>query len=352
MNMQHKATKKLAVYGLGATGRAVLDQLLAAGIKVDCIIDRNRAGEICKDIQIVRLEDFNPADAADWTCLIALHNHYINIKQIAKDLHAKSLGAVIGLVQLPRLLQVPRLPSGYWLDFDFDYASKAGEATKLEELLCDEKSKELIRQIFKYRSGGNLLDCPEPSLTDEYTPMDLTRYQAPLRLIDCGAYTGVAIDKFQRNGYTIQALLAFEPDLDNFAKLVKSSNEIKEKIYLPLGTWSSNSQLRFTNDGSMGSGLDPNGASTIQCVRIDDIAPDFSPNIIKLDVEGAEKEALLGLEKTIKMHKPTLCVSVYHKPEDLFELPQLIDSWKLGYRFHVRIHEYNTFGVVLYCVPH
>jgi hypothetical protein len=56
------------------------------------------------------------------------------------------------------------------------------------------------------------------------------------------------------------------------------------------------------------------------------------------------------MEKTISKHRPNLCISVYHKPDDIINIPKLIKSWNLDYQFYLRVHEYNTFGVVLYCL--
>ena len=99
----------------------------------------------------------------------------------------------------------------------------------------------------------------------------------------------------------------------------------------------------------MGSALNESGDHLIQCVKIDSVIREWEPNLIKFDVEGAEYESLLGSERIIRAVKPNLCVSIYHKPEHIFNLGLLIASWNLDYKFYIRIHEWNTFGVVLYC---
>lgn len=350
MNHPMAPDGKLAVYGLGATGRIVVDQLLQAGHQVDAIIDRNQHGQRHEGIAITRLEDFRPTDPGRWTCLIALHNHYIDIAEIAAQLEGLKLGAVVGLARLGQWLEKPRLAQGYWLDFDFDYGAHQGAIREAEALLADDRSRALFRQIIGFRSSGRLADCPPPSLQDEYTPADLPRYRGPLRLVDCGAFTGVAIDKFQRNGYEIESLLAFEPDPANFEKLASRDRGIPNAIHLPLGTWSSTTQLRFSADKAMGSALSPDGDSVVQCVRVDDVVPGMDYNLVKMDVEGAETDTLQGMETGIRRHRPNLCISVYHRPQDIFDIPRLIAAWDLGYTFHLRVHEHNTFGVVLYCL--
>lgn len=283
-------------------------------------------------------------------CLIALHNHYIDLMPIYRQLKALGFGRVHSLAGLRSLGAGSGMPKSYWLDADFDHAEKQNELQSFIALLHDEKSKEIAQQIIKYRTGGNLEDCPVPSLFDEYTPVDLPRYKSPLNLIDCGAYTGVAINKFERAGYKINKLMAFEPDIDNFRKLVLNGIGFDEGIFLPLGTWSSDVQLAFSSSGDMASSLNDVGDKVVQCVRIDSVQKDFKPNLIKLDVEGAEKDTLIGAMDTIKQYRPNLCVSVYHTPTDLYALCLMIHSWGLGYKFFLRVHEYNTFGTVLYCL--
>ena len=42
--------------------------------------------------------------------------------------------------------------------------------------------------------------------------------------------------------------------------------------------------------------------------------------LIKMDIEGTEMEALEGAEKTITKWRPDMAISVYHKPEDIYEI--------------------------------
>jgi hypothetical protein len=72
---------------------------------------------------------------------------------------------------------------------------------------------------------------------------------------------------------------------------------------------------------------------------------------VKLDVEGSERLALQGACDTISRHQPLLTVAIYHRPEDLFELPRLVSQLCPDHRLHIRTH--NRFGldIVLYAVP-
>ena len=65
--------------------------------------------------------------------------------------------------------------------------------------------------------------------------------------------------------------------------------------------------------------------------------------MIKLDVEGAELETIEGALETIRACRPVLLISVYHTPQDFFEIKPLLESLGLGYRFLVRKLDYHGY---------
>jgi FkbM family methyltransferase len=274
----------------------------------------------------------------------------VDVNKLHQDLLSAGAERVLTLVNLAELIDAPGTRPGYWLELDFDYDVHAAQFDKLRGLLADERSRDVLDGILRYRRGGDLADCPVPSLDDEYTPADLPRYAGPLRLIDCGAFTGVAIHKFLKAGYAIDTFVAFEPDPANFATLASRNFPVQRSLALPLGTWSATTQLRFASDNSMGSCVSDEGNVVIQCVAIDDVLHGEPINLVKLDVEAAEIETLKGMERLIREQRPNLLVSVYHTPRHLYEVAEMIEAWDLGYQFRLRVHEYNTFGVVLYCL--
>jgi FkbM family methyltransferase len=345
------SNEELAVYGFGSAGKQIVDSLLDSGANLKIIIDKSKGGTPYRGVPIASLSNLRTVVAPDrLKCLITLHNHYVNIGEVYRDLSESGFKEIYSLVNAREFSNDVVLKNGYWLDFSFSFEKHKDKIEDLKNLLSDTQSRALLDGIQRYREFGHIPDCPLPSFFDEYTPAGLPKYKQPLKIIDCGAFTGVAIEKFISAGYEIDSFIAFEPDLENFEKLAKKQFKVNSSIRLPLGAWSSNTQLRFNNNGAMSSSIDEAGNTIIQCVRIDSVINGFAPNLIKFDVEGAEIDALNGLEETIRSHKPNLCVSLYHRPHHLFEIPLLINSWNIGYRFYIRVHEFNTFGVVLYCL--
>ena len=69
---------------------------------------------------------------------------------------------------------------------------------------------------------------------------------------------------------------------------------------------------------------------------------------IKLDVEGAELAALKGACKTITKMKPKLIICLYHKTEDLLEIPDLIKRFVPEYELYVAHSNINFIDTILY----
>ena len=71
-------------------------------------------------------------------------------------------------------------------------------------------------------------------------------------------------------------------------------------------------------------------------------------DLIKMDIEGAEREALKGASQTLRTLKPKLAIAVYHRIEDFEDLPRFIDALGAGYRFHLGHHTLGKGETVLY----
>jgi FkbM family methyltransferase len=71
-------------------------------------------------------------------------------------------------------------------------------------------------------------------------------------------------------------------------------------------------------------------------------------DFIKMDVEGFELKALCGAQETLRRFRPRLAISVYHRPQDMFEVPALLDSLGLGYKFYLDHYTIHGEETVLY----
>lgn len=131
--------------------------------------------------------------------------------------------------------------------------------------------------------------------------------------------------------------------------------KIKERIerehwsnceVVPAAVWNKNEELHFcaAEAGSMVSdcGISVEGKS------IDDIVGNNKVTYIKMDVEGAELNALHGAQHTIKTQKPRLAICIYHKPEDVWTIPLYLLELVPEYRFKIRHYTSREWETVLY----
>lgn len=141
-------------------------------------------------------------------------------------------------------------------------------------------------------------------------------------------------------------LAIFEQNMSLNPELSRRINLVK----MPL--WSKSGEQLFVEGSGPGTRVSPN-ASRPDAIRRETLAIDDMVinekldrvDFIKMDIEGAELESLRGAENTIRQFRPKLAISVYHKFNDLWEIPQYIDSLGLGYRFalrHFTIHAEET----------
>ena len=100
------------------------------------------------------------------------------------------------------------------------------------------------------------------------------------------------------------------------------------------------------------AGLAADRGVLIPCDAIDNLFAGKTVDFIKMDIEGAEKKALLGARETIKKYKPLLVVCIYHRQEDFFEIPFTIKKIvEDEYRFYIRQYRYGQSETVLYAMP-
>ncbi|MBR3721299.1 MAG: FkbM family methyltransferase [Selenomonadaceae bacterium] len=153
-------------------------------------------------------------------------------------------------------------------------------------------------------------------------------------LIDGGAFDGMTAREFALMGSKVYA---FELDGKNYEKcriMAEKSGFTAENM----GLSDKKSTIKYSSNGAS-SYINDNGQETIGLIDIDTYA--FEKNLqrvdfIKLDVEGAEMEALRGGAATISKFKPKLAICLYHKLEDLWQIPLYIKELRSDYEFSLR----------------
>ncbi len=173
--------------------------------------------------------------------------------------------------------------------------------------------------------------------------------------VDGGTYDGSTFRRFAewcKGDY--KRIYAFEPDGENFERCKQAlvSDPVRNVDLMNRGLWSGETELNFDSSGTQGSQIsETKGSITIRTVSVDSVVrQEDRVTFLKLDVEGAELEALKGARDTILRCHPRMTISLYHKPEDIFELPGYVLSLCPDYRFYIRHYQLSRFETILYAL--
>ena len=170
--------------------------------------------------------------------------------------------------------------------------------------------------------------------------------------IDCGGYNGDTAIRFieECNG-RYRGLMIFEPERCKKVEIEKNMGSNSYSLY-QLGVWSKRMKLYFNDFGTAASHISDSetGGCMIETASLDETVYDMKPTFIKMDIEGAEQEALKGCRKIIQEYKPKLAICIYHKPDDMFEIPLMIKEMNPKYKLYVRQYTNAWYDTVLYAV--
>ena len=224
-------------------------------------------------------------------------------------------------------------------------------------LWSDGKSRdEYLRQV-EWRASGDFGVLHEPDREESYFPSTIFALESDEFFVDCGSYTGDTVQQFLlRTGNQFAGIVAVEPDPKNFLTLQNWAQglgpETRNRIQLnKVAVGSKRCQVQFAADGSEGSSVRKDGDIVVDCVPLDDLLAGTSPTYIKMDIEGAEPDAIIGGKKIIRDHRPVLSICVYHTQDHLWSIPILIHQLAPDYRLFLRPHDVDGWQLVCYAIP-
>lgn len=216
----------------------------------------------------------------------------------------------------------------------------------------DERSRIIVKNIVEKRKVGFFDYTDLREIGSEYFIDEFFEREDKEVFIDGGGYDGDTIEEFvewTKNKYN--KIYTFEPQRDK-AEIIRSKlwrYEGKVELF-EKGLYDSEMELSFCDGNEVLSGkIGEEGAnSKIQTIDIDSVVNE-KVTFIKMDIEGAELKALKGAAKTIQKDKPKLAICIYHKPEDMWQIPRYIDSLVPEYKFYIRHFGMRFAGTILFC---
>jgi len=189
-------------------------------------------------------------------------------------------------------------------------------------------------------------------LGTQYFDLPYFKPQKKEFFVDAGGYDGNSTKCFFNWLENLEGRsIIFEPSHSQYEVCKNNMQNYDNVKIVNKGLWHKKESLKFCNLGGSSS-INSSGEEIIEAISLDEELKDESEPItfIKMDIEGAELNALKGAEQIIREYKPKLAICIYHKPEDVYEIPSLLLDYVPDYKFYIRHYSFTHAETVLYAV--
>jgi FkbM family methyltransferase len=348
--------RRAVIYPAARMGREAAAGLRALGARVVAFGDAN---PVIQGGEIDGLPVLSPAQVA------AIHGRDVVLiastmydSAIRQDLLERGIKAVVPVGYLN--LRLPELFRSR------EYRGALGAATdptnrpaieEAFELLEDPESRRVFtsKLAFYVTLGKLYLDGIRSPGTIYFDP-SIYKLGSDEVVADGGAFIGDTLASFlERCSGRFHSYIAFEPDAASYEKLtmVAATDPTRiSAVRAGLALHESNARFRGTHGADARLlGDDELGGDLVSVVSIDGFfAGRKAPTLVKMDIEGAEADALLGAAGTLKSVAPTLAISAYHFPTDLWTIPLLIHRLMSDSRLYLRHYTSEVDDTVCYAI--
>ncbi|MDE6947274.1 MAG: FkbM family methyltransferase [Anaeroplasmataceae bacterium] len=355
--------KSFYLYGAGYTAKICIKALREAGVKIDALIDDDT---LKQDMSILSYNVMSYEKFAE----ITANKECVNV--ILTSIYGKAIYdrlSLLGNVVVWEMYEwytdildqqefaIERHCEGEKLDC---YKKNTDE---LKKYLADMESQNVYDAIYQYFITEDVQKLVDVCTIDEsYFIKEVVDYFQDRRftLVDAGAYTGELLRAIMNSGLSVGKWYCFEVEKNNYEHLKSNleGNELPEGLEFVCenyGLWSEQKELHVINQGTgskVVEGADVSCCEICRMLTIDEYFKNIKVDMIKMDIEGAEMEALLGGVQTIKRDTPLLAISIYHYVADYYRIMQFILN-NVGdkYKYYIRQHAMIYGETILYAIP-
>lgn len=341
--------EEVYIFGAKRLGEKAADCLKRSGVKVKAFIDNDpsKHGTLFCDKPIIALDSVKTEGIP---IIISTTNY---LYEISDQLNKRGLDNHVPYPVLSVFDSEKYEAEATFKNMQQDLIANKEAYLSLFSILADKKSQKVLDNILNFRLSLDpacLTMCD--SQEDEYFDTEIMPLTDDEIFIDGGGYDGDTVLRFIRktnNNY--KKIYLFEPDAGLCDKAAANLADYHDIDLVKKGLYSTNKTLRFSSTGDVDGFINPEGDLEISVVALDSCVKE-KISLLKLDVEGAEEEALIGAKKHLKNNSPKLAVAAYHQSQDLWKIPSLITSINSNYQeFYLRNYSRTSLDIVLYGIP-
>lgn len=208
----------------------------------------------------------------------------------------------------------------------------------LFEELVDYRSKMVLNGILHYwvEYDYKLATKINETNYNSYFDLDIIQPDPEEVFVDLGAYIGDTIEDFVRDMGIYKKIYCYEITKDTFEKLQKNLSKYENIVLNNKGVGEKNGVMYISDSADISANkIAEQGENEIEIVTLDE---DIKEKItfIKMDIEGAEQQALKGAERHVREEKPKLAICTYHNNHDIWQIPRMIRDMNSEYKLYMR----------------
>ncbi|WP_217126449.1 FkbM family methyltransferase [Hydrogenophilus thiooxidans] len=235
-------------------------------------------------------------------------------------------------------------------EFENEFLENVQNYQWLFNIIDEQESREILYYliIFRLTYDLTLIEKVKVNRNKQYFEDFLKLKKYDEVFIDAGAYQGETSRLFAEKCSHYRSIHLFEPCLENYQKCLENLKSFPNIYCYPFGLYDKSTKAKFFRNGSS-SHLSNNGNAIVDLDLLDNILIE-KPTYIKMDIEGAELNALRGAKKTITNSNCRLAISVYHRPGDFWKIPRLVLDFKNNYEIKLRHYSESITESVMYFI--
>jgi FkbM family methyltransferase len=348
--LEAEKLQSCAIVGAAPEGQRLAKICATCNITIEAIVDDDpaKAGMLVADKRVAPVQSLT---ALPKTTPVIIASH--RVLRVTQRLRGLRFKFVVPFAMLQVLAPDVFPPHMFYERLLEDLWENRSEIRALHGRLADDQSRRVLEAVIAFRRtlDPEMLQ-PVLSEKDLYAPDGLFEFGSDEVYVDAGAFDGDTMRSFIECVHgRFEAIYGFEPDPVTFAKLKENFSHEPRVHPIHAGLHSRAGILRFRDDASRGAIFAADGEIEMPVTTIDDVLGGRRLSYIKMNIEGAEIDALNGGRAAIHQWKPRLAISAYHRASDLWRIPQLVSELSPDYRLYFRQHDGGIIETVLYALP-
>lgn len=299
-----KNRRDIILHGAGPLGRLVLQRLAQIGLQPIAFTDNNSRLWHTKINDVPVLPPSLASERyRDSACFVVTVYNGSKARRQLKELGCTGVVPFAALAWEYPDVFIP----GCGIDLPHKLPTFVDEIRTCSDLLADNKSRDELAGQVEWRFWMNFDALPTPlDPVGTYFPLDLITPLDDEVFVDCGSFQGDTLPSFISHWNSrFKHIFAVEADPQNQTALETTIADLgvsERTTVVPNAVGERNEIVRFASTGTVVSQIQDNGSVSVECRRLDAMDWPITPTYIKMDIEGAEPEAILGARDLLRRH--------------------------------------------------